>query len=81
MHEAVPAGQHATREATACRAEVCITCADHAVPVRVVELLDGGTARVDTGATVEEVGVELVDAAVGDTLLVHAGVAIGRIQP
>jgi hydrogenase maturation factor len=37
-------------------------------------------ARVDTGASVGEISVELVDAAVGDTLLVHAGVAIGRIQ-
>jgi hydrogenase maturation factor len=36
-------------------------------------------ARVDTGASLEEVNVELVDARVGETLLVHARVAIGKL--
>jgi hydrogenase maturation factor len=81
MSEAAPVGQPTTPEASACEAQTCITCGDRAVPVRVLELLDGGMARVDTGASVEEVSVELVEAAVGDTLLVHAGVAIGRVQP
>jgi hydrogenase expression/formation protein HypC len=81
MSEAAPVGQPTTPEAPACEAEACVTCGDRAVPVRVLELLDGGMARVDTGASVEEVSVELVEAAVGDTLLVHAGVAIGRVQP
>jgi hydrogenase expression/formation protein HypC len=36
-------------------------------------------AVVDTGAgTREEISVALVDAAVGDVVLVHAGEAIGR---
>lgn len=60
--------------------EVCITCSDAAVPVVVTALLPGGLARVDTGAgTEEEVSVALVDAAVGDTVLVHAGEAIATV--
>ena len=53
-----------------------MTCSDRAVAVQVIELLADGMARVDTGLSVEEVSVELVDAAPGDTLLIHAGVAI-----
>ncbi|MHA6623206.1 HypC/HybG/HupF family hydrogenase formation chaperone [Pseudonocardia sp. DLS-67] len=59
--------------------EVCITCSDAAVPVVVTALLPGGLARVDTGAGTEEVSVALVDAAVGDTVLVHAGEAIATV--
>ena len=62
--------------------QVCITCSDVAVPVVVMELLGDGLALVDTGAgTEEEVSVALVDAAVGDTVLVHAGEAIARVEP
>jgi hydrogenase maturation factor len=60
--------------------EVCITCSDAAVPVTVVALLADGLAVVDTGAgTEEEISVALVDAAVGDTVLVHAGEAIAKV--
>lgn len=64
--------------------EVCITCSDMAVPVTVTALLGDGLAMVDTGAgpgTEEEVSVALVDAGVGDTVLVHAGEAIARVEP
>lgn len=45
----------------------------------VAVLLPDGLALVDTDAgTREEVSVALVDAAVGDRVLVHAGEAIGR---
>jgi hydrogenase expression/formation protein HypC len=61
--------------------EVCITCSDTAVPVTVVALLGDGLALVDTGAgTEEEVSVALVDAAVGDVVLVHAGEAIALVE-
>ena len=63
-----------------CTDEVCLTCSDEAIPVRVVELLPEGLARVDTGTSVEEVSVALVDAAIGDTILVHAGEAIGVLR-
>jgi hydrogenase expression/formation protein HypC len=62
-----------------CYGEVCITCSDEAVEVRVVELLEAGLAVVDTGQSMEEVSVALVDAAVGDTVLVHAKEAIAKL--
>ena len=46
-----------------------------------LELHADGTARVDTGAGAEEVIVALVDAAVGDVVLVHAGEAIAAPGP
>jgi hydrogenase maturation factor len=49
------------------------------VQVRVAKLLPDGLALVDTGAGQEEVSVALVSAAVGDTILVHAGEAIGVV--
>ncbi|HEY2203701.1 MAG TPA: HypC/HybG/HupF family hydrogenase formation chaperone [Pseudonocardia sp.] len=61
---------------------VCITCSDQAVPVRVTELRADELALVTTEAgTEEEVSVALVEAGVGDVLLVHAGEAIARVDP
>ncbi len=62
-----------------CYGDVCITCSDEAVQVTVVRLLDAGLAVVDTGQTMEEVSVALVDASVGDTILVHAKEAIAVV--
>jgi hydrogenase expression/formation protein HypC len=62
-----------------CYGDVCITCSDEAVEVRVVELLEAGLAVVDTGQSMEEVSVALVDATVGDTILVHAKEAIAVV--
>jgi hydrogenase expression/formation protein HypC len=59
---------------------VCITCSDTAVEVTVVELLEHELAVVDTGSTREEVSVALVEAGVGDRILVHAGEAIARLE-
>jgi hydrogenase expression/formation protein HypC len=64
-----------------CEGPVCITCSDQAVRVTVIALHLDGTARVDTGAGEEEVSVALVDAAVGDVVLVHAGEAIAALGP
>lgn len=61
----------------ACPDGICLTCSDAAVPARVLELLADGMATVDAGAGAEQVSVALVDANVGDTVLVHAGEAIG----
>lgn len=67
-------------EPDACADGTCVTCADSAVPVTVVRLLDDALAEVDTGdGRVEEVSVALVSARVGDTVLIHAGEAIGVI--
>lgn len=62
-----------------CHGEVCITCSDQAVAVRVVELLPDDLAVVDTGAGMEEVSVALVSAKVGDEILVHAKEAIAVV--
>jgi hydrogenase expression/formation protein HypC len=62
-----------------CTDEVCITCSDTAVAVTIARLLPDGLAIVDTGAGEEEVSVALVTAGVGDTILVHAGEAIGVV--
>jgi hydrogenase expression/formation protein HypC len=73
-----PEGQPATA-APACHGEVCVTCSDVAVEVRVVRLLPDALAVVDTGQGQEQVSVALVDAAAGDTILVHAGEAIAVV--
>jgi hydrogenase expression/formation protein HypC len=62
-----------------CYGDVCITCSDEAVQVTVVRLLDADLAVVDTGQSMEEVSVALVDATVGDTILVHAKEAIAVV--
>jgi hydrogenase expression/formation protein HypC len=59
----------------------CITCGDVAVPVRVVRVGAGAHALcADAADAVEDVACDLVWPVVpGDRLLVHAGVAIGRL--
>ena len=65
---------------TECHDEVCITCSDSAVQVMILELIDNALALVDTGRGIETVSVALVAAAVGDTVLVHAGEAIAVVR-
>jgi hydrogenase expression/formation protein HypC len=63
-----------------CADDVCITCSDAAVAVRVTALLEDDLAMVRTEAgTEEEISVALVAAHVGDTVLVHAKEAIARL--
>ncbi len=62
-----------------CAGDFCITCSDTAVQVRVVRLLEDQMAVVDTGAGEETVSVALVDAGVGEVILVHAGEAIAVV--
>ncbi len=64
-----------------CYGDVCITCSDQAIPVRIVELLDDDIALVDTGQSMEQISIALVTAAVGDTVLVHAKEAIAVVLP
>ena len=64
-----------------CLGDHCITCSDEGVAMRVVEDDADGLARCATedGAT-SEVMTELVGiVAPGDSLLVHAGVALLRL--
>ena len=62
-----------------CIGDVCITCSDTAVEVRVLRLLEDEMAVVDTGSGQETVSVALVSADVGDMILVHAREAIAVI--
>jgi hydrogenase expression/formation protein HypC len=62
-----------------CHGDVCVTCSDAAVQVRVLRLLPDALAVVDTGQGEEQVSVALVSAAAGDTILVHAGEAIAVV--
>jgi hydrogenase maturation factor len=71
------AGEH-------CRSDHCITCGDDGVPMAVVRVdPDRGLALCahedGSRATVETALVEPV--APGDTLLVHAGTALVRLEP
>ncbi len=63
-----------------CHDDICVTCSDSAVAVRVREVLPGGLALVETEAGPEEISVALVDAVPGDVVLVHAKEAIARVE-
>ena len=57
----------------------CITCSDEAVEAEVVAV-HGSEAIVRVAGTDERVAVDLVpDAAPGDVLLCHAGIALERV--
>jgi len=61
--------------------EVCITCSDEGRLGEVVSPRSGGTARVRTADGVEDVATVLVEpVAAGDLLLIHAGMAITRLD-
>ena len=62
-----------------CSTGTCLTCSDEALPARVVRLMDDGFAVVEIGGARERVSVALVDAAPGDTVLVHAKEAIAVV--
>ena len=63
-----------------CHDDVCITCSDTATPVTVLRLLEDELAEVETERGTEEVSVALVQARVGDTILVHASEAIAVLD-
>ena len=58
----------------------CVTCADEAIAMRVLELAPAlEPARcIDAGGGVALVLLDLVQARIGDEVLVHGGVAIAR---
>jgi hydrogenase assembly chaperone HypC/HupF len=60
--------------------ERCITCGDLGIPMRVISLLDGAAECTDDNGARHRVAAELIaSVAVGDWLLVHAGVAIAPL--
>ena len=50
------------------------------VPGRVVEVKDEFTAIVDFGGVRREVDISLVDVEPGDYVIVHAGIAISKLD-
>ena len=58
----------------------CVTCSDAAIPVRVVSLKGYDALCEDGVGNRAEIAVELVaPVGVGEVLLTHGGVAIGRV--
>lgn len=51
-----------------------------AVPAEVIEIRDGNIGVVDYGDLKQEVRLDLVDAKVGDFVLVHVGFAIQKLS-
>ena len=67
-----------------CGAEHCITCADEGVPMRVSRLDAASGLAVCVDETGRPATVEtglVAELAVGDSVLVHAGVALVRLSP
>jgi hydrogenase maturation factor len=66
-----------------CHAEHCITCSDEGIAMRVAQAADArgiASCRDEDGA-LADVDVLLVEpVAPGDVVLVHAGVAIARLE-
>jgi len=61
--------------------EGCITCGDVAVPLTVLEVIDGDARCRDESGREELVATELVGVVQpGERVLVHAGVAIERLE-
>jgi hydrogenase expression/formation protein HypC len=58
----------------------CATCADEGLEGRILRLLEGNLAEVEIDGKLHAVAVDLVDAAAGDRVLVHAGVALARLE-
>ncbi len=52
-----------------------------AIPVKVVELLEGEQATVDVGGVRKEISLALVDGiAIGDYVILHVGFAIQKLD-
>ncbi len=60
----------------------CITCSDEALPAQVVALQrEQAVATVEAEGERLEVATDLLDdVVIGDVLLVHAGVALARLE-
>jgi hydrogenase maturation factor len=64
-----------------CHSDHCITCGDEGIPMTVLRIDEQRALALcvaDDGDK-SSVEIELVDAEVGDSVLVHAGVALVRL--
>jgi hydrogenase maturation factor len=65
-----------------CDEHHCITCGDDGIPMRVLRVDEerGLALCEDDAGEHSSIEIALVDAAPGDTLLVHAGTALTRLE-
>jgi hypothetical protein len=64
-----------------CAESVCVTCSDEGRPGEAVTASADGHATVRTARGIENVVTTLIDPVLaGDLILVHAGMAIGRLE-
>jgi hydrogenase maturation factor len=80
MTSPLPFPERREETASLCRDDVCITCSDVAVAVRISEVLADGLAMVETESGPEEVSIALVQAGLGDLVLVHAKEALSVVE-
>lgn len=55
------------------RRSCCVRCTEQPVLAQVIELLPAHFALVDTATGLEEVSLSMIDARIGDFVLIHAG--------
>ena len=59
----------------------CVTCSDAGIPVRVLSRVGHDALCEDGAGNRAEIAVELVEPVeLGEVLLTHGGVAIGRVE-
>lgn len=64
------------------RRPCCVRCAEEPVLAQVIELLPARFALVDADNGLEEVSLAMVvDAQIGDVVLIHAGEVVAPVQP
>jgi hydrogenase maturation factor len=65
-----------------CHSDHCITCGDEGIPMRVLRIDASRELALCEGEDGRQSAVEiaLVDVAEGDAVLVHAGVALTRLE-
>ena len=62
--------------------EGCVTCSDAGIPVRVLSVEGHDALCQDAAGNRAEIAVELVEPVeAGEVLLMHGGVAIGKVKP
>ena len=60
----------------------CITCSDAGIPVRVISIQGDDALCEDAAGDRTDIAVELVSPVqIGEILLTHGGVAIGKVVP
>jgi hydrogenase assembly chaperone HypC/HupF len=59
----------------------CVVCSDAGIPVRIISIEGDDALCEDAAGNQTEIAVELVKpVAVGEVLLTHGGVAIGKVE-